>query len=176
LNKKQYIWAVKILREAYKIKKICGFPASAIAAMAIFETSYGKSIPVDLNTGKFSYNLFGVKCLVKDKKILISGNNGCVFCYTHEEDKVKGKYLTPVYFRAYKSYRDSFLDYVNVLKVSKDDEGKQRYRNAFNYLNDAEKFVYELWKAGYATDSNYVKNIIPLIRQLNRIPVWVLKL
>ena len=70
----------------------------------------------------------------------------------------------------------SFLDYVNVLKVSKDDEGKQRYREAFHYLQDAEQFVIELCYAGYCTDSKYIKNITPLIRQLNKIPIWILKL
>jgi len=175
MNLKQKLWAIKILRAAYKMKKICKFPATAMAAMAIFESDYGKRILTDIITGKFSYNLFGIKCLVKKGKILASGNNGCVFCYTHEENE-KGKYLTSAYFRAYYNYEDSFLDYVNVLKVSKDDNGEQRYREAFNYLQNAEQFVAELCRAGYCTDKNYVKNITPLIRQLKRIPVFLLKL
>ncbi len=175
MNVKQYLWAIKMLRAAYKMKKICGFPASGMAGMTIFETGYGTSIPTDPITGKFSYNLFGVKCLVKNGQILASGNNGCVLSYTHEERAGK-KVLEIHYFRAYKNYADSFLDYVNVLKVSKDDNGEQRYREAFNYLEDAEQFVTELIEAGYATDSNYIKNIIPLIRQLNKIPIWLLKL
>ena len=174
MNAKQYLYAIKILRAAYKMKLICKFPASGMAGMSLFETGYGSSIPVDSITGKFSYNLFGVKCLVLKGKILVSGNNGCVLCYTHEERNGK-KILEKHYFRAYKNYADSFLDYVNVLKVSKDDNGEQRYRKAFDHLDDAEQFVTELWKAGYATDSQYIKNIIPLIRQLNKIPIFLLK-
>lgn len=175
MNSKQYIWAIKILRNAYKVKKICGFPASAMAAMTIFETGYGANIPTDINNGKFSYNLFGVKCLIKNGRIIASGNNGCVLCYTHEESE-EGRYLTKSYFRAYKNYQDSFLDYVNVLKVSKDDNGEQRYREAFDYLQNPEQFVTELVKAGYATDKSYIEDITPLIRQLNKIPIWLLKL
>ena len=81
-----------------------------------------------------------------------------------------------MYFRAYYSYKDSFTDHARILSISKDDNGEQRYRKAFDYLDNAEQFITEVWKAGYASDSNYVKNIIPIIRSLNRIPIWVLKL
>ena len=175
MNTKQYLWAIKMLRAAYKMKLICGFPASGMAAMTIFETGYGGNVPTDILDGKYSYNLFGVKCLILNGKVLVSGNNGCALCYTHEERNGQ-RVLEKHYFRAYKNYQDSFLDYVNVLKVSKDDDGNQRYRKAFDHLDNAEEFVTELWKAGYATDSKYIKNITPLIRQLNKIPTWLLKL
>ncbi|MBA7553078.1 Autolysin [subsurface metagenome] len=171
----QYLWCVKILRQAYKSKEITKLPASAVAAQAVLESGYGKSEPIDLFTGKRSYNLFGVKCLIKDGIIIAGGNNGCVQCYTHEEINGK-KELKLLYFRAYHSYKDSFTDHARILSISKDDNGEQRYREAFNYLEDPEQFITEVWKAGYASDSNYIKNIIPIIRRLNRIPIWVLKL
>lgn len=175
MNAKQYIWCVKILRQAYKSKLITGLPASAVAAQAVLESGYGKSEPIDLLTGKRSYNLFGVKCLYRDGVIVAGGNNGCVLCWTHED--IKGKREpTLARFRAYKTHKDSFNDHARILSISKDDNGEQRYREAFNHLDDAEQFITEVWKAGYATDSNYVKNIIPIIRTLNKIPVWVLKL
>ena len=164
-----------MLKAAYKAKKICNFPATAIAAMTIFETGYGSNVPTDILTGKYSYNLFGVKCLILKRRIIASGNNGCVLCYTHEERKGK-KVLEKHYFRAYKNYKDSLMDYINVLKVSKDDDGNQRYREAFNHLDSAEEFVTALYRAGYATDSQYIKNITPLIRQLQAIPIWTLNL
>lgn len=175
MNVKQYLWSIKILRQAYRSKKITKLPASAVAAQAILETGYGRSEPVDLFTGKRSFNLFGVKCLVKNGIIIAGGNNGCIRCYTHEEINGK-KELKLLYFRAYYSYKDSFTDHARILSISKDDNGEQRYREAFNYLDDAEQFITEVWKAGYASDSNYVKNIIPIIRSLNRIPILVLKL
>lgn len=175
MNLKQYLWCIKILRQAYKSKEITKLPASAVAAQAVIETWYGKSEPVDWKTGKKSFNLFGVKCLVKNGIIIAGGNNGCVQCYTHEEINGK-KELKLLYFRAYNSHKDSFTDHARILSISKDDNGEQRYREAFNHLDDAEQFITEIWKAGYASDSNYVKNIIPIIRQLNHIPIWILKL
>jgi len=161
-----------ILREAYKSKLITGLPASAVAAQAVLETWYGKYEPYDKKTGKRSYNLFGVKAY-PDKGLV--GPNGYVTCYTHEE--IEGEMeLKLLHFRAYHSYKESFIDHAKILSVSKDDNGEQRYREAFNYLDNPEEFIYEVWKAGYCSDSNYVKNIIPIIRTLNKIPVWVLKL
>lgn len=175
MNLKQYWWSVKTLRQAYKVKKLSGFPATAIAAIAVLETWYGQAIPVDIKTGEISNNLFGIKCLLRDGEIVIAGDNGCVFCYTHEWSKARGRYLTTAYFRAYKSYESCFLDFVRVIINSKKGTN-QRYAKALGVLDNSEKFVEELWKAGYATDKDYLKNIVPIIRQLNRIPVWVLKL
>lgn len=175
MNAKQYLWCVKILRQAYKSKLNTKLPAIAVAAQAVFEAGYfAKGEPIDVLTGKRSFNLFGVKAIVKDGKIIAGGNNGYVSCYTHEEIKGK-KELVLANFRAYKSYKDSFDDHAHILKVSKKNR-KQRYRKAFEHLDNAEAFITEVWKAGYASDSNYLKNIIPLIRQLNRIPIWILKL
>ena len=174
MNASQYWWCVKILREAYKSKKLTGLPASAVAAQAVLESGYGKSEPIDLFTGKRSYNLFGVKCLYRDGVIVVGGNNGCVLCWTHEE--IKGKREpTLARFRAYKTHKDSFNDHAKILAVSK-KKGKQRYRKAFDHLNDPEQFIEEVWRAGYASDSKYLENIIPIIRTLNKIPIWVLKL
>ena len=175
MNANQYLWCVSILRQAYKSKLTTRLPASAVAAQAVIETWYGKLEPIDLLTGKRSYNLFGVKCLIKNGIIVAGGNNGCVQCYTHEE--IKGeKILKLLHFRAYKCYKDSFTDHARILFISKDDNGEQRYREAFNHLDDAEAFITEVCKAGYASDSTYLKNIIPIIRTLNIIPIWVLKL
>lgn len=165
MNIKQYLWSIKILRQAYKSKKITNLPASVVAAQAIIESSYGKSEPYDSETGKRSYNLFGVKAY---PDVGIIGNNGYVECWTHEQ---VGAILEPkfLYFKAYKSHKDSFTDHANTLK-------KIRYKKAFDYPNDPEKFIEEVWKGGYATDEKYLIKIIPIIRQLNKIPIWLLKL
>lgn len=174
MNAKQYIWCIGILRQAYKSKLITKLPATAVAAQAVLESGYGKGEPIDIVTGKKSYNLFGVKAIVKNGILIASGNNGYVQCYTHEE--IKGKMeLKLLYFRAYHSHKDSFTDHARILSISKKN-GKQRYRKAFDYLDNPEQFIMEIWKAGYASDSNYVKNIIPIIRTLKKIPIWLLKL
>ena len=118
MNAKQYLWCVKILRQAYKSKLTTGLPAIAVAGQAVLETGYGKAEPECIITGKKSYNLFGVKCLVRNGVVIASGNNGCVFSYTHEEIKGK-KELILAQFRAYKSYKDSFNDHARILSVPK---------------------------------------------------------
>ena len=175
MNLRQKLWSIKILRQAYRSKKITNLPATAVAAQAILESSYGQSEPIDLLTGKRSYNLFGIKCLVRNGIVVIGGNNGCVLSYTHEEINGEKK-LILARFRAYKTHKDSFNDHAKILSISKDDNGEQRYREAFNYLEYPEQFITEVWKAGYASDPNYLKKIIPIIRQLNRIPIFILKL
>ena len=176
MNAQQYLWCVSILRQAYQSKKMTKLPATAVAAQAVLECGHlGKGEPYDHKTGKRSYNLFGVKAIVKNGVLIAGGNNGYVQCYTHEEINGK-KELKLAYFRAYLSYKDSFDDHARVLAITKDDNGEQRYRKAFEYLDDSERFIAEVWKAGYASDSEYLESIIPIIRTLNKIPIWVLKL
>lgn len=171
MNAKQYLWCVRILRQAYKSKLITRLPASAVAAQAVIETWYGYSEPYDKKTGKRSFNLFGIKAYPEKGYV---GTNGYVTCYTHEE--IEGEsVLKLLHFRAYYSHKESFNDHARILSISKKN-GEQRYREAFNYLDDPEQFITEVWKAGYASDSKYVENIIPIIRTLNKIPVWILKL
>jgi len=174
MNAQQYLWCVRILRQAYKSKLITGLPALPVAAQARLESGFGRSEPYDIETGKRSYNLFGVKAIVKNGVLIAGGNNGYVQSYTHEEINGKEE-LILAQFRAYKPHKDSFTDHARILSISKNDNGEQRYRKAFNYLDDAEQFIIEIWKAGYASDSKYLEKIIPIIRQFNKIPVWLLK-
>ena len=150
-------------------------PATAVAAQAVLESGYGKGIPIDITTRLFSYNLFGVKAIVKNGVLIAGGNNGYVQSYTHEE--INGENVLKLAdFRAYTSYKDSFDDHARILAISKNDNGEQRYRNAFNYLEKPELFIREIWKAGYASDHKYLEKIIPIVQTLNKIPIWVLKL
>jgi len=165
MNNKQYLWCIAILRQAYKSKAITGVPATPTAAQAVLESGYGKAEPYDAETGKRSYNLFGVKAY---PDLGLVGNNGYVECWTHEE--INGK-LEPylLCFKAYKSHADSFTDHADVLKLP-------RYKKAFGWLKDPEQFIRAVWLAGYATDSRYLNKIIPIIRALNKIPIKMLKL
>jgi len=165
MNKKQKLWCIEILKQAYASKLLTGVPAIPVAAQATMETGYGDKEPIDVNSDKRSYNLFGVKA---DPNRGLVGNNGYVLDWTHEEiDGIKKPKLC--YFKAYKTHKDSFNDHAKVLKL-------EMYEKAFNYLDDHEKFIIEIAKGGYATDSDYAKNMIPLMRQLNKIPIKLLKL
>lgn len=149
MNEEQRAFAKKILNEAYKAKAITGLPASILAAQCILETGWGRHIPVCRKTGKFSYNLFGIKG---------KGTNGSVEIWTHEY--INGKKVKVIgEFRAYNNYSESFIDYGNLIL------GKKRYKEAVINKGDPEKYIYEIWKAGYATDPKYISKILRIARQ-----------
>lgn len=169
MNITQYWWTVKTLRMAYKVKKETNFPASALTAQAILESYYGEKVPVDIDTGKVSNNLFGLKCIIKDDTIIEAGDNGWVKDLTREWDELNKEYYVDLaYFRAYNDYESCFKNYVEfIIQIP-------RYEEALKYLNDPKMYVYKLWKAGYATDPKYVVKVNQLIDQVNRIPVILL--
>ena len=117
-----------------------GVPAAVTVAQAALETGYGKYVPIDINTGQYSYNLFGVKG---------KGSAGQVSIYTHEyENGVRIKIIDQ--FRAYNNFGESITDRsTNVFS-------KPRYKSLFN-SNDPKEWAKGLQKAGYATDPNYAK-------------------
>jgi len=154
MNIKQWLFAKKIIRQAYKAKKITGLPASILASQAILETGWGQYIPTDINTGKFSYNLFGIKG---------KGSNGSVEVYTHEY--IKGQKIRIIAkFRAYTSYAESFMDYGNLILKA------DRYKKAVANKNNPKAYIYELWKAGYATDPNYPEKVLKIAESCKFIP------
>lgn len=149
MNDKQKQFAKKILAQAYIAKKKTGLPASIVASMAILETGWGKHVPVCRKTGKYSFNLFGIKG---------KGTNGSVEIITHEyiageKVKVIGE------FRAYNDYSESFVDYGNLIL------GAKRYKDAVINKDDPEKYIRAVYKAGYATDPLYPDKILRIARQ-----------
>jgi peptidoglycan hydrolase FlgJ len=172
MNLKQYRWCIRTLKMAYRVKKETCFPASAMTAQAILESGYGEKVPVDLATDKISNNLFGIKCTIRDGIIIEAGDNGWVKNLTREWDKKKKEYyLDLAYFRAYKSYESCFYDYVHFIRSN------PRYKEALKCLDDPKRYAYEVYKAGYASDSVvYLESLLKLIDQVNRIPIILLKL
>ena len=154
MTEAQKAFAKRILNEAYKAKTVTGLPASILASQCILETGWGKHIPTDIHSGKFSFNLFGIKG---------EGSNGSVYIYTHEY--VNGKKIKIIAkFRAYNDYTESFIDYGNLIL------GAKRYKEAVINKGNAEKYIYKLWKAGYATDPKYPEKILKIARRCNFIP------
>jgi len=148
MNDEQKRFAEKILDQAYMAKMKTGLPASILAAQCILETGWGRYIPTDIHSGKFSYNLFGIKR---------SGTNGSVDILTHEY--VNGKKIKIIaQFAAYNNYAESFIAYGNLIL------GAKRYKKAVINKNDPEKYIYEIWRAGYATDPKYPEKILKIAR------------
>lgn len=149
MNLRPWLFAKKMISEAYKSKRITNLPASIVASQAILETGWGRYIPVDIDTGKFSFNLFGIKGI---------GTNGSVKIYTHEF--VNGKKIRIIAdFRAYHNYKESFIDYGKLILYN------NRYKGAVKNRNDARKYIKELVKAGYATDPLYSQKVIQIAEQ-----------
>lgn len=138
-----------VIEEAYKAKKITGLPASIVASQAILETGWGKYVPKDIDTGKYSYNLFGIKGL---------GTNGFVRCWTTEYENGQIVKITDR-FRAYRNYEESFIDYGKLIL------GNPRYQKAVAVKNDPRKYIEEIWKAGYCTDPDYPRKVIQIAEQ-----------
>ena len=149
MNDKQKLFAKEILIQAYIAKAKTGLPASILAAQCILETGWGKYVPVCRKTGKYSYNLFGIKG---------KGSNGSVEIWTHEY--IAGKKVKVIgEFRAYNDYSESFVDYGNLIL------GKKRYKNAVINKDGPEKYIRAICKAGYATDPKYPDKILKIARQ-----------
>ncbi len=130
----------RALPAAKQVKVKWGIPIAVLIAQSAQETGWGQHV---VNNA-----YFGIKGRAPDGNSVNFGTteviNGKVI---HEKDT----------FRAYKDFVDSADDYGRFLSQN------ARYRSAFIYKNDPEKFVQEMAKAGYATDPNYAKSLISII-------------
>lgn len=136
----------KVYDAAQKESLTSGVPAAVTAAQAILETGYGKSVPTDINTKKYSYNLFGIKGV---------GTAGSVSVYTHEV--ISGERIKIVdKFQAYNSFSESISGRTKFLKQN------MRYKSLFS-STDPKVWAEGLQKAGYATDPNYGKTLISIM-------------
>jgi|GEM_PF-5232304 Muramidase (flagellum-specific) len=137
-----------VYEEAKKEQELSGVPAGVTTAQAILETGYGKSVPQDIETGKYSYNLFGIKA---------HGNKNFVTIWTHEEIggnkiRIKDKFM------AYNSFEDSIRERTSFFVKNK------RYKSLFE-SKDSETWAKGLQEKGYATDSRYAEKLIDIMKQ-----------
>ncbi|WP_331345942.1 glucosaminidase domain-containing protein [Cellvibrio sp. UBA7661] len=144
LTKEEFVR--RVFEAAKKEELSSGVPAAVTAAQAILETGYGGAVPTDINTKKYSYNLFGIKGV---------GTAGSVNVYTHEV--IDGKRIKIIdKFQAYNSFAESISGRTTFLKRN------IRYKSLFN-SKDPKVWAEGLQKAGYATDPNYAKTLISIM-------------
>jgi flagellum-specific peptidoglycan hydrolase FlgJ len=122
-----------------------GVPPSVTIAQAILESGWGKS-----KLSAADKNYFGIKCF---NGVYGTIANGCHVYNTQECTKAGTCFGTSATFRTYASMTNSIRDHGNFLKVN------SRYKPAFTYTKDANKFIWNVWKAGYATDPNYYTKV-----------------
>jgi uncharacterized protein YraI len=126
-----------------------GVPASVTIAQAILESGWGRS---GLST--VDKNFFGIKCQNGRYGTLATG---CHVYNTTECGTDGTCFATSAAFRTYATMANSIRDHGNFLKVN------SRYKPAFVYTKDANKFIWAVWKAGYATDPNYFTKVTGLM-------------
>ncbi len=123
--------------------------ASLQTAQAILETAWGQKLPSDKYSGKFSYNLFGIKG---------SATNGYVISNTWEVYNGKS-YRVDAKFRAYNNVEESWLDHKRLLLE------KSRYKPFRDVMYDSTLGAYAIRRCGYATDPRYPIKLINIIEK-----------
>lgn len=122
-----------------------GIPASFTIAEGALESGWGAHCPGN--------NLFGVKA--------DSSWEGAVTVQrTREVFNGQAEVIT-ARFRAYPDWQGCMDDHAYFLRVN------PRYARAFNHTDDGEEFARQIAAAGYATDPDYAKKIISIIRSHN---------
>ena len=137
-----------------------GVPPSTTIAQAILESGWGRS-----GLSSVDRNYFGIKC---QRGFHGPHANGCHVYKTTECDKAGKCFPFEDAFRTYASMGHSFRDHGHFLKSNK------RYAPAFAYTKDANRFIWTVWKAGYATDPNYYPKVTKIMADydLYRYDTW----
>jgi peptidoglycan hydrolase FlgJ len=128
-----------------------GIPARFIIGQAALESGWGKR-EIKNTDGSSSHNVFGIKATSDwtgktTSAVTTEFVNG-------KSQKVVEK------FRSYDSYEDALTDYASVLKSN------PRYAPVVEASRDAAGFAHGMQKAGYATDPQYAKKLISIMRHI----------
>jgi flagellar protein FlgJ len=124
-----------------------GVEPKVILAQAALESGWGRSV-IKNGNGENSFNLFNIKA---DKSW--QGKQAQVT--TLEFDQGIPKKVNAG-FRSYDSFQESFRDYVDFIKSN------PRYSEALKKAGNAERYMHELQRAGYATDPKYADKVISI--------------
>ncbi|WP_340121012.1 flagellar assembly peptidoglycan hydrolase FlgJ [Methylobacter svalbardensis] len=122
-----------------------GVEPKVLLAQAALESGWGRSV-IKNSHGDNSFNLFNIKA---DKSW--QGKQAQVS--TLEFDQGIARKVNAG-FRSYDSYEESFRDYVDFIKSN------PRYGDALKKAGNAEHYMHELQRAGYATDPKYAAKVM----------------
>jgi hypothetical protein len=141
-------WAASF---AQPTQAMYGVPAAVTIAQAILESGWGRS-----RLSQDGNNFFGMKCFGGPG----GEASGCTSYRTSECDD-SACWATAAAFRMYPSVAASFADHAHSLA------SLPRYRRAFAYTADPDRFVAAIATAGYATSRTYARDVINLMRENN---------
>ncbi|WP_250492802.1 flagellar assembly peptidoglycan hydrolase FlgJ [Caballeronia sp. GAWG1-1] len=128
-----------------------GIPARFIIGQAALESGWGKR-EIKYANGATSHNIFGIKATS-------SWTGKTVDSVTTEYVNGQPKKVVER-FRAYDSYEAALTDYASVIK------NNPRYAPVVEASRDVAGFAHGMQKAGYATDPQYAKKLISIMRQI----------
>jgi flagellar protein FlgJ len=132
---------------AVQAAKELGVEPKVILAQAALESGWGRST-IKNGNGDNTFNLFNIKA---DKAW--QGKQTQVA--TLEFDQGIAKKVNAG-FRSYDSFEESFKDYVDFIKTN------PRYGDALKKAGNAEQYMRELQRAGYATDPKYANKVMSI--------------
>ncbi|MGL5005877.1 MAG: flagellar assembly peptidoglycan hydrolase FlgJ [Plesiomonas sp.] len=137
---------------AIRAARALGTSPSVLLAQAALETGWGRGI---LRSGKqSSYNLFNIKASPGWQ-----GEQVTVFA----PEVIDGQSVNQESpFRVYRSFAESFEDYVTFLRSNR------RYAKALQHAGNPERYFNHLQKAGYATDPQYARKLQGVWQQVQQ--------
>lgn len=127
-----------------------GVSPQVLIAQAALETGWGDRVQ-RLADGRSSYNLFNIKADSRWSGDRLPTNT---LEYRHGVMSQE-----PAEFRVYKNYAESFADYVTFIKSN------PRYQPALAVAGNPEDYVSEIHKAGYATDPDYTRKVMDVMKR-----------
>jgi len=138
-----------LLPEARRAAAELGLDPRVLIAQSALETGWGQSILND-HVGRSSLNLFNIKA-----GSYWEGPSVGVTTLEFDNGIPRPQRAR---FRAYGSIAESFRDYIALLR------GQPRYAAALANAEDPWRFMRSLQQAGYATDPEYARKVIELLR------------
>lgn len=157
--------------DAKECERRTGVAAEATLAQAALESGWGKSTPGNMFFGEKDFDgINGNEQLLPTWEISRKANLNAKQAGLHTLTKVSPvtingqkyfKYVGYAYFKKFATPADCFKAHFEFFQKN------SRYANALEVRGNAERFVEEIAKAGYATDPNYanlLKSIIKTIR------------
>ncbi|ROP58306.1 flagellar protein FlgJ [Enterobacter sp. BIGb0383] len=145
-------FVARLVSPARDIARKSGIPHQLIIAQAALESGWGNR-QILTREGKPSFNLFGIKATPDWKGA--TTEIATTEYINGVAEKVKAT------FRVYKNYADALSDYAAFLTRN------PRYQNVINSPS-LEHAAHALQNGGYATDPNYAKKLMNIIRYVEK--------
>lgn len=149
VSQSQQAFVAMLKPHAEKAARELNVNPEVLVAQAALETGWGKHV-IHSPKGENSFNLFNIK----------AGEHwqGKTVNVTTQEFQQGVTFYDRADFKQYRSYADSFSDYVHLIKSNK------RYQQALSVSKNSDAYAQELQNAGYATDPDYAEKIKQLLK------------